>query len=124
MMPKMQNAQKMKMTQKMEKKNKVNPKIEDSRNVKTYLYHATFPLDYHSINDLRLVMMFIVETGNRNPHVKKHDLRQRAEIKDDIRNAKTTNITLFFRSKIFWKQIFLELISFLDQISFMMHGSI
>ena len=34
----------------------------------------TFPLDYHSKNDLRPLIMFIVETGNRNPHVKKHDL--------------------------------------------------
>ena len=44
----------------------------------------TFPLDYHSKNDLRPLMMFIVETGNRNPHVKKHDLRQSAKIKDDL----------------------------------------
>ena len=55
----MRKAQKMKMTQKMEKKNKVNPKIEDSRKVNTYLYHTTFK----------------VETRNRNPHVKKHDFR-------------------------------------------------
>ena len=41
--------------------------------------HATFPLDYPSKNDLRPTIMFIIETGNRNPHVKKHDLRQRAK---------------------------------------------
>ena len=55
----------------------------------------TFPLDYHSKNDLRPLIMFIVETGNRNPHVKKHDLRQSAKIKDDIWNAKTTNVKLY-----------------------------
>ena len=57
----------------MEKKNKVNPKIEDSSKVKltsTATAPATFPPDYNSKNDLRLVMMFIVETENRNPHVK------------------------------------------------------
>ena len=59
--------------------------------------HATFPLDYHSINDLRLVMMFIVETGNRNPHVKKHDLQQSAKIKEDIWDAKTPNVKLYIR---------------------------
>ena len=68
------------MTQKMEKKN-VNPKIENSRKVKNYLDHANFPLDYHSKNDLKLIMMFIVEIKNRKAHVK---------IKDDIWNAKTT----------------------------------
>ena len=36
--------------------------------------NVTFPLEYHSKNDLRPVMMFTVETGNRNPHVKKYDL--------------------------------------------------
>ena len=91
----------MKITQKMEKKKKVNPKIEDSRKVKTYLYHATFPLDYHSKNDLiNLVTMFKVETRNRNPHVKKHDFRQSAKIKDNIRDAKTTlhNVLIGFKN--------------------------
>ena len=36
-------------------------------------------------------MMFKVETGNRNPHVKKHDLWQSAKIKNDIWKVKTTN---------------------------------
>ena len=90
----MGKAPKIKTTQRMEKKNKVNPKIEDSRKVKTYLYHATFPLDYHSRNDPRQEMMFIIKTGNRNPHVHKHDLRHSAKIKDNILNAKKTNIML------------------------------
>ena len=60
----------MKIPQKMEKKNKGNPKIEDSRKVKTYFFHATFPLDYNSKNGLiQLRMMFKVETRNRNPYV-------------------------------------------------------
>ena len=81
----------MKIPQKMEKKNKGNPKIEDSRKVKTYFFHATFPLDYNSKNGLiQLRMMFKVETRNRNPYGKKHDFRQSAKIKDDIQNAKTT----------------------------------
>ena len=79
----------MKMTQKMEKKN-VNPKIENSRKVKNYLDHATFPLDYHSKNDLKLVMMFIVETRNRNPHVKKHDFRQFSDFKN-LSKSKMSN---------------------------------
>ena len=39
-------------------------------------------------------MMFIVETGNRNPHVNKYDLWHSAKIADDIWNAKTTNVLL------------------------------
>ena len=61
--PKMWKAQKLKTTQKMEKKKKSTQKL------KTATAHATFPPDYHSKNALRPVMMFIVETGNRNPHV-------------------------------------------------------
>ena len=57
--------------------------------------HATFPVDYPSKNDLRPAMMIIVETGKRNPYVKKHDSRQRAKIKDDICNAKTTDVKLY-----------------------------
>ena len=53
-----------------------------------------FPLDFHSKKDLRPLMVFIVETEKRNPHVKKHDLRQSTKIKDDISNAKTTNVKL------------------------------
>ena len=46
-------APKIKTTKKMEKKNRFNPKIEDSSKVKTYLYyHSTFCLDYHSKNDI------------------------------------------------------------------------
>ena len=79
----MRKAKKMNMSQKMEKEKKGNPKIEDSSKVKTHLYcYSTcdFPLDYPNKNYLRLAMMFIVEAGNRNPHVKKHDSRQRAKI--------------------------------------------
>ena len=54
-----------------------------------------FPLDYHSKNDPRPLMMFIVETGNRTPHIKKYDLRQSAKIEDNIWNAKTTNVKLY-----------------------------
>ena len=55
----------------------------------------TFPLDYHSKNDLSPLIMFIVETGNRNPHVKNHDLRQSAKIKDDFCNANMTDVKLY-----------------------------
>ena len=48
----------------------------------------TFPFDYHSKVDLRLEMMFTVETRNRNPNVHKHDLRHSTKIKDDICNSK------------------------------------
>ena len=36
-------------------------------------------------------MIFIVENGNGNSHVEKHDLRQSAKIKNDIWKVKTTN---------------------------------
>ena len=39
----------------------------------------TFPLDYHSKNDLRPSIMFIVETANRNPHVKKDIICDKAQ---------------------------------------------
>ena len=63
----------------MGKENKVNPKSEDNSKVK---------------KDLRPAMMFLVETGNRNPHVKKHDLQQSAKMKENIWNAKMTNVKL------------------------------
>ena len=51
-------ALKIKTTKKMEKKNRFNPKIEDSLSLKIYLNcHNNFCLDYHSKNDIRLVMM-------------------------------------------------------------------
>ena len=68
---------------------------QEWRLIFTATAHATFPLDYHSKIGLRLVMMFIVETRNRTPHVKKHDLRQSAKIKDGIWNAKRTNSKLY-----------------------------
>ena len=86
------------MTQKMEKEKKATQKLKTAQKWRltfTATAHATFPLAYPSKNDLIPAMMFVVETGNRNPHVKKHDLRQRAKIKDDIRNAKTTNVKLY-----------------------------
>ena len=49
----------------------------------------TFPLDYHSKNDLRPFIMFNVETENRNPHIKKDII---CDIKDNIWNAKTSNV--------------------------------
>ena len=85
----------MKTTQKIEKKNEVNQKIEDSSKVKTSINataHATFPLDYHSKSDLRLVMMFLVDTRNRNQRIKKYDLRQSKITKDNIWNEKKTNV--------------------------------
>ena len=63
----------MKTTQKIEKKIKYTQKFKTAQKKMltfTATAHATFPLDYHSKNDHRLVMMFIVETGNRNPHDK------------------------------------------------------
>ena len=84
------------------KKKKVDQRIEDCSKVKTFTAtaHMTFPLNYHSKNDLRPLIMFIVETGNRNPHVRKHDLRQSAKIKDDNSNAKTTNVKLCIMFKL------------------------
>ena len=67
--------------------------------------HATFPPDYHSKNDLRPVMMFIVETGNRNPHVKKYDLRQSAKVKDTIWKAKTTNGKVYIIDLLYFKNM-------------------
>ena len=54
---------KQKSTQKLKTAQKWRPTF-------TATAHATFPLDYPSMNDLRPAMMLIVETGNRNPHVK------------------------------------------------------
>ena len=87
---------------------KGNLKIEDSSKVKTYSW-------CHSICDFSPwlsqqewpwpVMMFIVETGNRNPHVKKHDLRQSAKIKDNIWNAKSTNVELYIKYYLDFKNM-------------------
>ena len=38
--------------------------------------HATCPLEYHSKDDLRSVMIYIVEPGNKTPHVIINDWRQ------------------------------------------------
>ena len=65
----------------MAKKNKVNSKIEKSDDLPspfTATAHATFPLDYQSKNDLWLVMIFIVETRNKNPYFKKTMFRGKA----------------------------------------------
>ena len=77
----------MNMTQKMEKEKKATQKLKTAQKWRltfTATAHATFPLAYPSKNDLIPAMMFVVETGNRNPRVKKHDLQQRTKIKDDI----------------------------------------
>ena len=57
-------------------KNEHSPKDWKEKNVNqkrltfTATAQATFPLDYPSKNDLRPAMRIIVETENRNPHVK------------------------------------------------------
>ena len=76
----MQKVQKMNTTQKSTQKLKMAKKL---RLTFTATAHATFPLDYHSKNDLRPAMMFIVENGKRNPHVKKM-------ICGNAQNSKTT----------------------------------
>ena len=81
-----------------ESKNRFNPRIEKSskwRLTLTAPAHATFLLDYHWQNELRTEKMFIIETGNRNSHVHKHDLRHCAKIMDDIWNAKTTKVKVY-----------------------------
>ena len=60
-------SKKMNTTQKSTQKLKTAQKW---RPTFTATAHATFPLDYPSMNDLRPAMMFIVEARNRNPHVK------------------------------------------------------
>ena len=43
--------------------------------------HLTFPSDYRSKTDLKPEIFFSVESGNRNPHVHKYDLRHSATSK-------------------------------------------
>ena len=47
---------------------KTDQKWRERRLTFTARAHSTFPLAYHSKNDLRLVIMFIFETRNWNPH--------------------------------------------------------
>ena len=60
-------SKKMNTTQKSTQKLKTAQKW---RPTFTATAHATFSLDYPSMNDLRPAMMLIVETGKSNPHVK------------------------------------------------------
>ena len=55
--------------------------------------HATFPLDYHSKNDLRLVMMLKLEIETFM--LIKLNFRHSAKIKDDIWKAKRRNVNIY-----------------------------
>ena len=71
--PKMLKAPKMKTAQNMKKKLKSTKRLKAAQKRRftfTATAYATFILEYYSKNDLRLVMMFIVETVKSNPHVK------------------------------------------------------
>ena len=64
--PKMLKAPKMKTAQNMKKKLKSTKRLKAAQKRRftfTATAYATFILEYYSKNDLRLVMMFIVETG-------------------------------------------------------------
>ena len=72
---------------------KTTPKIEESPKLKMTPKKLGQPKSENNQSkaDLRPEILFSVETRNRNPHVNKHDSQHRANVKDDILNAKTTN---------------------------------
>ena len=68
------------------------PEIKKVPKIKNQIdCHSTsyFTPDYHSKTDLRPDMLISVETGQSNPHVKRHNLWH-SKKKDNILNAKIT----------------------------------